>query len=75
LIIILVVVLIIFGPGKLPEIGGALGKGIREFRQSTSEALNDDTPTRTVVTVTARAVKTERSADQVDVPVAQPSDV
>ncbi len=34
LIIILVVVLIIFGVGRLPEIGGAMGKAIREFRQS-----------------------------------------
>lgn len=34
LIIILVVALIIFGPGKLPELGSALGKGIRDFRKS-----------------------------------------
>ncbi len=32
-IIILVIVVIIFGVGKLPEIGGALGKGIRDFRK------------------------------------------
>ena len=38
LIIILVIVIIIFGAGKLPEIGGALGKGIREFRSATKEA-------------------------------------
>jgi sec-independent protein translocase protein TatA len=36
LAIILVIVVIIFGVGKLPEIGGALGKGIREFRTSAS---------------------------------------
>jgi sec-independent protein translocase protein TatA len=34
LVIILVVALVIFGPGKLPEIGGALGKGIRDFKKS-----------------------------------------
>ena len=34
LIIVLVIVLIIFGVGKLPEIGGAMGKAIREFRSS-----------------------------------------
>ncbi len=34
LIIILVVVLVIFGAGKLPEIGGALGRGIRNFKKS-----------------------------------------
>jgi len=37
LIIVLVVALVIFGPGKLPEIGRSLGQGIRYFRQSTSE--------------------------------------
>ena len=33
LIIILVIVLIVFGVGRLPEVGGALGKGIRAFRR------------------------------------------
>lgn len=40
LIIILVVALIIFGPKRLPEIGGALGKGIKEFKAGTSD--NDE---------------------------------
>ena len=35
LILILLVVLILFGPGKLTEIGGQLGRGVREFRDST----------------------------------------
>jgi sec-independent protein translocase protein TatA len=34
LIVILVVALLIFGPGKLPEIGSALGRGIRDFRKA-----------------------------------------
>lgn len=37
LIIILVIVIIIFGVGRLPELGGAIGKGIREFRKAVSE--------------------------------------
>jgi len=37
LIIILVIVLIIFGAGKLPQIGEGLGKGIRNFRKSTKD--------------------------------------
>lgn len=40
-IIILVIVIIIFGVGKLPEIGGALGKSIREFRESSSNPDDD----------------------------------
>ena len=34
LIFILLIVLIIFGPGKLPELGKGLGKGIREFKDA-----------------------------------------
>jgi sec-independent protein translocase protein TatA len=41
LIIILVIVIIIFGVGKLPEVGGALGNAIREFRQA-SEGLDEE---------------------------------
>ena len=37
LIIILFIVLVIFGAGKLPEIGGALGKGIKNFKKATKE--------------------------------------
>jgi sec-independent protein translocase protein TatA len=55
LILLLVIVLIIFGPGKLPDIGNAVGKGIREFRRASSDleeavrgdskkAANDDRP-------------------------------
>lgn len=36
LLIILVIIIIIFGVGKLPELGGALGKSIREFRQASA---------------------------------------
>ena len=36
LLVVLVIVLIIFGAGKLPEIGKGLGKGIRNFRKATS---------------------------------------
>ena len=36
LVIVLVIVMIVFGVGRLPEIGGALGKAIREFRSSQS---------------------------------------
>jgi len=37
LIIVLVVILIIWGPGKLPDIGAAVGRGIREFRKASAE--------------------------------------
>ncbi|HNY71913.1 MAG TPA: twin-arginine translocase TatA/TatE family subunit [Syntrophales bacterium] len=37
LLVILVIILIIFGAGKLPEIGGAIGKGIKNFKKATRE--------------------------------------
>ena len=37
LIIILVIALVVFGPGKLPDIGKAVGKSIREFRSAATE--------------------------------------
>ena len=40
LVIVLVIVMLIFGVGKLSDIGGALGKSIREFRKSS---MDDDT--------------------------------
>ena len=42
IILILVVVLIIFGAGKLPQVGSALGKGIRSFKKGVSGSLAED---------------------------------
>jgi len=36
-VIILVIILILFGPGKLPDIGRSLGKGIREFKGAAGD--------------------------------------
>ena len=41
LVILLVIVLIVFGPGKLPELGGAIGKGIREFRKASDQVRDE----------------------------------
>lgn len=48
LLVVLVIVLIIFGAGKISEIGGALGKGISEFRR-TSESQIEPTTGKTSV--------------------------
>lgn len=64
LIIILVIVLIIFGAGKLPEIGAGLGKGIRNFKRATSEPDEIDvTPKKE-----KEAVEEASSAKAEDVP-------
>ena len=50
LIIILIVLLLVVGPGKLPEIGSAFGKTLREFRKATSDIQD----TADVATITAK---------------------
>ena len=45
LLIILVIALIVFGPGKLPELGSSLGKGLREFKQAINGGNEAAAPT------------------------------
>lgn len=50
LLIILGIILVIFGPSKLPEIGKSLGRGIREFKTATKDLkdsinIEEDEPT------------------------------
>ena len=44
LIIILIIILIIFGAGKLPEIGSGIGKGIKNFKKATNEKTDEIAP-------------------------------
>jgi sec-independent protein translocase protein TatA len=59
LLIILAVVVIVFGVGRLPEVGGALGKSIREFRRSTRD---DDEGKDVASTVEAPETDASREA-------------
>jgi TatA/E family protein of Tat protein translocase len=73
LLVLLVVVLIIFGPGKLPELGSAVGRAMRQFREATSDIKDEvsravETPAQpapeasaapTTTTATAAAPSTE----------------
>lgn len=43
LILILVIALVIFGPGKLPEVGKALGKGLKEFKTASDNIKEEAT--------------------------------
>ena len=40
LLIIFILVLVLFGPNKIPELARGLGKGLREFRKATNEIRN-----------------------------------
>ena len=60
LIIILVIALLVIGPGKLPEVGSSLGKSLREFRKASSDVqeatnLSVDTSPLPPTTVAAPA--------------------
>jgi TatA/E family protein of Tat protein translocase len=72
LIIILILGLVILGPGKLPQVGGAVGKTIREFRKASTESDAEEpgqdgekTAAPVVTTVTASAPKTPAPAPTV----------
>jgi len=71
IIAIVVVVLIVFGPGRLPELGGAIGKAMREFRKATSELTSEVThstqpapPAQPAATPPAPPAPTESSSSQ-----------
>ena len=58
------VVLIVFGPGKLPDIGNAIGRGVREFRKASNdleESIRGDTkkPTEPATPSTPAAERTD----------------
>jgi sec-independent protein translocase protein TatA len=67
IIIVLVVILIIWGPGKLPDMGAALGKGIHEFRKATADVRDS------VVSATTTPSATTGPTTSESVPVAPQS--
>jgi sec-independent protein translocase protein TatA len=69
-VILLVVVLIIWGPGKLPEMGAGIGRAIREFRHATSEVR--DQVNMTVQAPIGGSGATPAAAQEAQ-PVAQPA--
>jgi TatA/E family protein of Tat protein translocase len=50
LVLILVIALLVFGPGKMAEIGRELGKGVREFRKATTDLQKEFTEAMQVET-------------------------
>jgi sec-independent protein translocase protein TatA len=66
LLLILLIVLILFGPGKLPDLGRGLGKGIREFKDAMKGGMTNESSSSTTqavktpeTTVTAEVAKEE----------------
>ena len=72
LIIIAFIVLLIFGVGRLPEVFGGLGKGIKEFRKNAADD-SPDTPSQDASAAAAASTTADMSAPASD--VAAPADV
>jgi sec-independent protein translocase protein TatA len=66
LVILLIVVLLVFGPKRLPEMGRSLGKGFREFKDSvTGKDDDDEQPELPAATGESEPVPTARERDTV----------
>ncbi len=64
LLVLLIIVLIVFGPGKLPELGSAVGRGIREFRKESDKVIEEakssvNEPATSTTTPSTDTAKTE----------------
>ncbi|QFF98420.1 twin-arginine translocase TatA/TatE family subunit [Psychrobacillus glaciei] len=57
LIIILVIILILFGPRKLPEIGSAVGKTLAEFKKSTREIMDEESVTKNIESIEKKEIE------------------
>lgn len=60
--IVLLIALVVFGPSKLPEIGKALGKGIREFKTNATE--DDTKPAQQQINVTEQPKELPPKTDE-----------
>jgi sec-independent protein translocase protein TatA len=63
LLIILLIILVIFGPSKLGDVGGAMGKAIRDFKKAMNEP--DDASKAVAKTDEAKAAEVAKPADKV----------
>ena len=63
LMVILIIIMIIFGAGKLPEIGSAFGRSIKNFKGSMKEAEAEDLPVEGESETQEVATKTENTAE------------
>jgi len=59
LLVILLIILVIFGPSKLGDVGGAMGKAIRDFKKAMNEP---DEASKTVAKTAEPAASEEKSA-------------
>lgn len=64
LVLILIIALVVFGPGKLPEVSKALGKSLQEFRKAASDVNGNNEEKKTeTIDVEKVEVKAEEKAE------------
>ncbi len=69
LLLILIIALVVFGPGKLPAIGGALGKSLREFKDAMNAVeVEDKKDTKKLEAAAAEEKKENKPLDPVQKP-------
>jgi sec-independent protein translocase protein TatA len=70
LLIIMVVILLLFGAKRIPEIAGSMGKGIREFKKNindaTREVTSESNPPETQSRLTAADLERRRTAEEAE---------
>jgi sec-independent protein translocase protein TatA len=71
ILIVLVIVLLLFGAKRIPEIAGSMGKGIREFKKNVHDGASDADPNATRAEPSALPPKSELGT-RVDEPRAEP---
>ena len=69
LLLVLILALLILGPGKLPEVGSALGRTIREFRRATTDVDDAVRGTDSAAPTPAEPMGRSGQADQIDADV------
>jgi sec-independent protein translocase protein TatA len=76
LLLILAIVLIVYGPGKLPEVGGAIGRAMREFRKASTDlqeefkqSASSTTPSTTDTSKDSRPAPSSTDAKPTDTKV------
>ena len=65
LLIVLIIIVIIFGAGKLPEMGSALGRGVKEFKAEASDSSLPEGETAAGGTTATAANTSNRKVDEV----------
>ena len=72
-LVIVLVLLLVFGPKRLPEMGRSLGRGLREFKDSVSGNDGDDEPQKTELAPPAPPAATPTTAQPTAQPAAEPT--